>query len=92
VYDLLIVIEGGLKDTLRVDSIQVFPSNEAIASRGEPGPAVQLTTFLKEQQWKTDFRTIWVSQREISQAVRAPGEIIARKDYDVIVSAPFAGT
>jgi hypothetical protein len=57
VYELLIMIDGALDDTLRVDSIQVYSSTEAIAP-GRPGAAVQLTTFLKEQQWKTDFRTI----------------------------------
>ncbi len=92
VYQLTIVLSGGLSDTLRVEGIQVFATIEAMPPARGSGSAEQLITFLKEQQWKTDFRTARGEQRVISQAVRAPGEILARKDYDVIVSAPFAGT
>lgn len=92
IYTLTMVIKGGFDDTLNVEGIPVFSSIEDVpSSTGESGPAEQLITYLKEQQWKTDFRTERVEMRVISQAVRAPGEIMARKDYDVIVSAPFAG-
>lgn len=91
-YELTMIVKGGFADTLKVEGIQVFASIESIPSDRESDPAEQLITYLKEQQWKTDFRTEPVERRVISQAVRAPGEIMARKDFDVIVSAPFAGT
>jgi RND family efflux transporter MFP subunit len=91
-YNLTMIITRGVHDTLHVANIQVFPSIESIPSSQESGPAEQLVSFLKEQQWKIDFRTERIERRMISQAVQAAGEIMARKDYDVIVSAPFAGT
>jgi len=91
-YTLTLIVNGGIHDTLRIADIQVFPSVDGIPSTQQPGPAEQLVSFLKEQQWKTDFRTERVVRRVISRAVHAPGEIMARKDFDVIVSAPFAGT
>ncbi len=92
IYELTMVVKGGFDDTLIVEGIHVFASLESIPATQESGPAEQLITYLKEQQWKTEFRTEQVGSKVISQAVRASGEIMARKDYDVIVSAPFAGT
>lgn len=91
-YTLTIIITGRFRDTITVDGIQVYPSPEAVPAPNEESPGEQLITYLKEQQWKTEFRTEHVQRRELSGSVRAPGEILARKDYDVIVSAPFAGT
>jgi len=90
-YDLTIMVSGRTTDTLKVGTIQVYPSLEAIAVEEGSASKEQLITFLKEQQWKTEFRTRQVERRMISQVVRAPGEIL-RKDYDVVVSAPFTGT
>jgi RND family efflux transporter MFP subunit len=91
-YDLTIIVSGKTTDTLKVGTIQVYPSLAAIAVEEGSASKEQLITFLKEQQWKTEFRTTKVERRMISQVVRAPGEILARKDYDVVVSAPFTGT
>lgn len=91
-YELTMVVNGEFADTMKVKGIQVFESVESMPPAQESGPGEQLITYLKEQQWKTEFRTEPVGSRVISQAVRASGEIMARKDYDVIVSAPFAGT
>jgi RND family efflux transporter MFP subunit len=91
-YELTIALRGGYNDTLKVVGIKVYTSIDAIPATQESGPTEQRIAFLKEQQWKTDFRTEQAGRRSISQAVRAPGEIMARKDYDVVISAPFAGT
>ena len=48
-------------------------------------------TFLKEQQWPIDFATEAVSEHELRPSMRAFGNLRARTDADVTMSAPVAG-
>ena len=90
-YHLAMIIEGASRDTMHVEGLQVFSSAEEIptdeASQGE-----QLITFLKEQQWNTDFRTEPVELKPIVGTIRAACEIIPKLNNEAIVSAPFTGT
>ena len=90
-YDLTMIIEGTSQDTLRVEGLQVFSTMEEIptdeASQGE-----QLITFLKEQQWNTDFRTEPAKRKPMAGTIRAACEIIPKLSNEAIVSAPFTGT
>lgn len=90
-YRLTMVIDGLEGDTLHVERLRVFSSLAEIpaeaASQGE-----QLITFLKEQQWKTDFRTEPVERKEMTGTVRAACEIVPKLNNEAIVSAPFTGT
>lgn len=90
IYDLTMIVEGRSKDTLHVSEIMVFTTAEEVppeeATQGEP-----LITFLKEQQWKIDFRTEPAVQGSISGTVRAACEIVPRLNNEAILSAPFTG-
>ena len=48
-------------------------------------------TFLKEQQWKTEFATIAVAERDLQDGVRASGEIRSAAGRDARLGAPAAG-
>lgn len=89
-YRLTMIIDGTLLDTLHVDGLNVFASASEIPPE-EVEPGEQLIKFLKEQQWKIDFRTEQVVRKRISGTVRAPGEIVPRLNNEAIVSAPFSG-
>lgn len=54
-------------------------------------PAAPNITFLKEQQWRTDFATATVGQRALRPAVAANGAIAARSDGEAYVVAPLPG-
>ncbi len=78
-------------DVLNIEDIRVYDSLEQIPDEKPEQGAEPLISYLKEQQWKTEFRTEPVTKRMFSNSVRASGVILSKKNLDVIVSAPFAG-
>lgn len=89
-YDLTIIIQGMVNDTLQVNGIPVYNSaNEVPHGHAEEDP--NLITFLKEQQWDIPFATQQVQQRTLTQTVDATGEIMAAQNSQAVVSAPFSG-
>jgi RND family efflux transporter MFP subunit len=89
-YDLTIIIQGMVNDTLQVNGIPVYNSaNEVPHGHAEEDP--NLITFLKEQQWGIPFATQQVQQRTLTQTVDATGEIMAAQNSQAVVSAPFSG-
>ncbi|WP_171032757.1 efflux RND transporter periplasmic adaptor subunit [Fodinibius saliphilus] len=89
-YDLTIIIQGMVNDTLQVNGIPVYNSvDEVPHGHAEEDP--NLITFLKEQQWDIPFATQEVQKRTLTQTVDATGEIMAAKNSQAVVSAPFSG-
>lgn len=91
-YDLRIFIDGKLKDTLHIEDIPVFASISEVSAEEVSPPGEHLVPFLKEQQWKIDFRTETVHRQSISGTVRAACEIVPRLKSEAFVTAPFTGT
>ena len=48
-------------------------------------------SFLKEQQWKTPFRTAWAQTGELRGKRSAPGRLVARPGGDLTLTAPDDG-
>jgi len=90
-HRLTMVLRGEIKDTLEVESIPVYSSADSIPAEVEDASGEQFISFLKEQQWKIDFRTEPVRKRRISGSVNAPGEIVPKLTAQAIVAAPFSG-
>jgi len=89
-YDLTIIIQGMVDDTLQVDGIPVYNSAEDVPpTYGEDDP--NLISFLKEQQWSIPFATQQVGRHTLSETVDAHGELKPVQSRDVVVSAPFSG-
>lgn len=89
-YDLTIIIQGMVEDTLQVDGIPVYSSAEDVpAAHEEEDP--NLISFLKEQQWKIPFATQKVGLHTLSETVDAHGELKPVQSREVTVSAPFSG-
>jgi membrane fusion protein, heavy metal efflux system len=90
IYELIMIVDGRSKDTLHVGEIKVFATVEEIppeeTMQGEP-----LITFLKEQQWKINFRTEPAVHGSISGTIRAACEIVPRLNGEAILTAPFTG-
>jgi RND family efflux transporter MFP subunit len=89
-YDLTIIIQGMVNDTLQVNGIPVYNSAEEVPS-GHAEEDPNLITFLKEQQWDIPFGTQEVQQRTLTETVDAHGEIMAAQNSQALVSAPFSG-
>jgi RND family efflux transporter MFP subunit len=82
----------GLASEHDLGDVTVYETADAAraAIPEEPEPPGRIT-FLKEQQWPIEFGTTIAGERQLRQALRAPGTIRARADGDVVVVAPAAG-
>ncbi|MFP8489940.1 efflux RND transporter periplasmic adaptor subunit [Gracilimonas sp. Q87] len=89
-YDLTIIIQGMVEDTLQVDGIPVYSSAEDVPATHEDEDP-NLISFLKEQQWKIPFATQKVGRHTLSETVDAHGELKPVQSREVTVSAPFSG-
>jgi RND family efflux transporter MFP subunit len=79
-------------ETFSAGACQVFPSEEAARKAiGEAQETPGRITFLKEQQWKTDFAVVAIAPRDLQDGVRASGEIRPVAGREARVTAPVAG-
>lgn len=62
----------------------------AAAASQEEGEEPEIS-FLKEQQWRIEFANALVERATLRRSIEALGELRARADGEVIVSAPVAG-
>jgi membrane fusion protein, heavy metal efflux system len=81
-----------VKHSFEVGPCQVF-ADEAAARKAlpdEPEPPGRIA-FLKEQQWKTDFATVSVVERDLQDGVRASAEIRPVAGREARLGAPSGG-
>ena len=48
-------------------------------------------SFLKEQQWRTEFTTSWVGSGGLSESVRGPGRVRPAAGGEVLLTSPVEG-
>lgn len=81
-----------LRDVQDLGIVNVFPSLQAAIDaapkEGQDGGGI---TYLKEQQWRTEFGVGEVSERTMRAAITANGVIRARPEGDARITAPAAG-
>lgn len=78
----------------QVSSEHVLPQVRVFASRGQvPAEAEQAggISYLKEQQWVTDFAVAPAAEREVARSINVPGELGARDGAQAQVSSPASG-
>lgn len=88
----MIVASPLVTQTFEVGPCVVF-ADEAAARTAlpeEPEPAGRIA-FLKEQQWKTDFATVAVAERDLQDGVRASAEIRPVAGREARLGSPSAG-
>jgi RND family efflux transporter MFP subunit len=90
-YRLQVVVSNNGSDTVVVDGVNVVNSESELHSHGGDPATSGSTGFLKEQQWKTDFRCEVVKSTEIKGTLESMGEIIPRVGSETVVAAPFSG-
>jgi len=92
VYDMKLRLEGRqVADIIRVPNVRVFADEAAIPHEEESATSEELITFLKEQQWKIDFRTEPAQKRMLSGSVKAVGEILPKAQWHAEVPALVNG-
>ncbi len=91
-YTLTVTLQTG--DELVVHAlgpVEVHASHEAATLPATPASAEEDITFLKEQQWRTDFRVDPVDSRPLKASVRAPATLRADSAREAQVVAPVDG-
>jgi RND family efflux transporter MFP subunit len=91
--ELVFVVESAqVTETVPAGKCEVF-ADEAAARKalGEEAEGPAKITFLKEQQWKTDFAVAEVGTRDLQDGVRASGEIRPVAGREARIVAPVAG-
>lgn len=48
-------------------------------------------SFLKEQQWRTPFATVWSAPGGLAAGITAPARVVARPGGDRVLAAPASG-
>jgi RND family efflux transporter MFP subunit len=81
----------GLNVTHDLGEIDVFPDLAAARLADEQEEEPGLTSFLKEQQWRVDFGTEIAAERTLRPSIPVHGELRARPDGEVRITAPTAG-
>lgn len=91
---LTIIVEaGGGPDPHELGAVTVHATaaDAARAAAAEAPPATPRITYLKEQQWRTEFATELVSERTLRASVAANGVLRARPEGEARITAPAAG-
>jgi len=92
VYDLELRLEGQqVEDVIHVPDVRVFADESAAPHEEESTTGEELITFLKEQQWKIDFRTEPAQTRKLSGSVKAVGEILPKAQWHAEIPALVNG-
>ena len=73
---------GGL-----VEAPPVSAEAEAAATSG----AGAEISFLKEQQWRTEFATAWLAEGALRESVRGPGRVEPAAGGEVVLTSPLDG-
>lgn len=82
-------IGEGINETFDLGMIVVYGDHQNIPE-DKNGDSDKIS-FLKEQQWKTEFETEEVRKMNIRPSIKAIGEVIPRQQDHVAVTAPLAG-
>jgi cobalt-zinc-cadmium efflux system membrane fusion protein len=81
-----------VSETFAAGPCEVFADEAAARAKlGEEAEVPGRITFLKEQQWKTDFATVAAGEQDLQDGVRATGEIRPVPGREAEVGAPVAG-
>jgi len=91
--ELVLAIESAqVTEIVAAGPCQVFADAATARTRlGEDAEPPGRIGFLKEQQWKTEFATVAVGERDLQDGVRASGEIRPVAGREAQVGAPTAG-
>jgi len=87
-YDLAFVVEvGGDREEIAAGRVRVGGASSP-GGLAEPEPeAAGGVSFLKEQQWRTDFATAWVEEGSLRESVSGPARVRPPRGGAVVLTA-----
>lgn len=92
VYRLQMKLSGSqVSDILHIENITVYKTDSEIPHEEAAVSGEEEISFLKEQQWKIDFRTEPVTARKLRGSVGALGEFAPQMQMYADVPTPVSG-
>lgn len=89
---LALAVEGAqVQDRIDAGACEVFADEAAAVAAAARSAEAAGVNFTKEQQWKTEFATAAVAERELQVSVQANAEIIPVAGKEAKLIAPAAG-
>lgn len=91
IYDLEMRLTGPqVSDTIHVANIKVYETHAALPHEVAEADGDEIS-FLKEQQWKIDFRTEPAQTQNLSESIPALGKLLPKPQWHAEVPAPANG-
>ena len=90
-YEMELRLVGSqVSDTIFVSGMRVYPDEASLPHEDEEA-GEELISFLKEQQWKIDFRTEPAKYYRLVGSIQAVGELLPKTQWHAEVPAPANG-
>jgi len=87
-FDLFFLIEGALgKEEIAAGRVKVGSASAPGGLVDAPEEAEASVSFLKEQQWRTEFATAWVEEGSLHEGVAGPGRVLPARGGTVVLTA-----
>jgi len=81
---------GSLHVSSKSHAHEEDPENEA-HDHAEENHASPGLTFLKEQQWKVDFATVFATEGQTFESIKAYGQVLPKAGNEMIITSPLDG-
>lgn len=78
-------------DILTIDDVIVYNDTASIPHEDEQASGEEEISFLKEQQWKIEFKTEPATLQKLSSSISAVGELVPKPQMHAEVPAPVNG-
>lgn len=92
IYQLVLRLDSKqVSDVLTIDDVIVYKDTASVPHEDEQASGEEEISFLKEQQWKIDFRTEPASFHKLSGSISAVGELVPKPQMHAEVPAPVNG-
>lgn len=94
-FDLAFRIESsaGRAEEVPAGRVQIGRAGSPGGALTEGGPAApEGVSFLKEQQWRTEFATAWVREGVLAESVEGPAQVKASGGGEVVLTAALDAT
>jgi len=94
-FDLSFKVETStLQEEIPAGQVRVGPPDDPgglVEPAAAPPVPEEPISFLKEQQWRTKFSTVWTREGAIRQSVQGPGRVRAVAGGEILLTAPVDG-
>ena len=92
IYQLVLRLNSKqVSDILTIDDVIVYKDTASIPHEDEQASGEEEISFLKEQQWKIEFRTEPAAFHKLTGSISAVGELVPKPQMHAEVPAPVNG-